>query len=445
MKRRHRRKVLTLILILVFPLVANGNVLLMGSNATGASGSATVITFRDDHIMLVNGDPFFPLGIWYGYEYRDGPWNCLNSYTLKPSQINSTFHGSKYFILGEYLFEKYYDDEQKYREYITGINNSQFLAWYSADEALWRWEHEHPAGWPQYQDIKNLYDKLKRDDPFHPVWFADSAADMTDNLSQYIAKRQRWMDTCDVIGCNIYPTWGPGSGDDQCKPGSPWCVIEKADEDPYLSAVADMGTIWLRDIGRNQKPVWMIAQAWGDVSEKEIRFQIWQCVIHGVTGIIFWWVHGTPQGFWDLNAEGAENAISEAMNLHDVLVARSYEAEVTSTPGVETLVKKVDEDYYIISVYRKTTSNVTAQFNVSALGIDNKTAVLVNENQTVEVLNGKFMLAYEPFDTHIILFTADKSEPTTSTPGFDSCIYLVALGIAGFVVMLIFKKRTSVK
>ena len=238
------------------------------------------VRFDRECRTLVDGKPFFPLGMYMGKVtpeelavYREGPFNCLMPYTEPPREMLDLCHEKKLMVI--------YPLKEVYRH--TNWAKSKKIAT-EADEVAYVTSHVnankgHPAilAWyindefgPDYADIlsrrRALFERL---DPQHPTW---TCLYQVNQLALY-------MDSLDCIGTDPYPV-GQGG----------------------LSLAAN----WTQLTRRNTfgvRPIWMIPQAFswawfrsGRASDRmpteaEMRTMSWQMVACGANGLIYYAFH----------------------------------------------------------------------------------------------------------------------------------------------------------
>ena len=226
---------------------------------------------------IVDGKPFFPLGIYIsevtdrGSQFSNlmtGPFNCIMPYVAPDgSQLDKCraagleviypIHTVWSFTAPVYRPKGVTTDEEAntYVEKVVGElkRHPSILAWYCNDER-------------PLERIKQLTARQKlieRIDPGHPTWTV---------LYQY-GEVRGYYDSFDVIGT-----------------------------DPYPVPQASIGNVamWTRttdDEVMGLKPMWQVPQAfaWEDYGKKGLRFptreemvnMTWQCVANGANGIVY--------------------------------------------------------------------------------------------------------------------------------------------------------------
>ena len=228
---------------------------------------------------IVNGEPFFPLGMYWGgittnkFEiYAKGPFNCLMPYaspTSKDLMDLCHAHGVKVIysvkdvFSGTHWAPKGVNTEADEVAYITARvkkfkDHPALLAWYLNDEL--------PLSMlPRLSARRDLMERL---DPGHPGWVV---------LYQY-SQIADYMPSFDVIGTDPYPIPRPAAL------ASTW------------TRATYKGTMGL-------KPLWQVPQAfdWAAYkktaeekkkcrapTEAELRSMCWQCIACGANGLVMY-------------------------------------------------------------------------------------------------------------------------------------------------------------
>ena len=228
---------------------------------------------------IVNGEPFFPLGMYWGgittnkFEvYAKGPFNCLMPYaspTSKDLMDLCHAHGVKVIYSVKDIFSgthwapKGVNTEADEVAYITARvskfkDHPALLAWYLNDEL--------PLSMlPRLSARRDLMERL---DPGHPGWVV---------LYQY-TQIADYMPSFDVIGTDPYPI-------------------------PRAAAMASTWTRATRKGTMGLKPLWQVPQAfdWAAYkktpeekkknrapTEAELRSMCWQCIACGANGLVMY-------------------------------------------------------------------------------------------------------------------------------------------------------------
>lgn len=262
-----------------------------------ASAPAYKVSFDGRNRCLVNGQPFFPLGMyWWKVDrklvelYAKGPFNCLMPYCSPTGEDLDicTSNGLKviYSVKDFYAnfrnadVEDVEDERRLIRERAEAHkNHPALLAWYTCDE----------MGMLSRPSIEAHRKWLEAWDPDHPTWIVQE--DAVDGFQQ----------CSDVMGT-----------------------------DPYPVSIRPLGTVLettRRTVGAvfGEKPVWMVPQAfnwkwypgaWANPSNRfptvaEMKSMAWQAIAGGANGLVFYEFRPKPpapdslERTWPLVCEAA--------------------------------------------------------------------------------------------------------------------------------------------
>ena len=227
---------------------------------------------------IVDGKPFFPLGMYTGNanrraEYVKGPFNCVMPYQA-PDAVGMDFYWTNgvmviYSVKDVYAGAKHtpksVTSEDAADSYVQAKvdafkNHPGLLAWYVNDELV-------GDGWLGM--LTRRRDFLERTDPDHPTWAVIYQLQFLREITP----------TFDVIGTDPYPV-----------------------PDKSLSMVTD----WTRKTDSAYfgfRPMWQVPQAfdWGGYRAEhpgspqnrmptvdEMRSMSWQCVASGANGLVYY-------------------------------------------------------------------------------------------------------------------------------------------------------------
>ena len=232
------------------------------------------VSFDNFNRTLVNGEPFFPLGMYWANPiteedmsiYANGPFNALMPYhphTDKSMEICKK-HGMMTCSVVRRGTPRY--PPEKVLEYINLYKNSPcLLAWYINDEA--------PL--TRLDELTSFRKFLAELDPHHPTWAVEDKCSLI----------RAFMPSFDVIGTDPYPI-----------PMRP------------LSMAGD----WTRETREGSygiRPIWQVPQtfdwaAYRKMPENkaraptaaEISTMTWLCIAEGANGIFFYSFHDLKKG-----------------------------------------------------------------------------------------------------------------------------------------------------
>ena len=250
----------------------------------------------DEHRRaIVDGEPFFPLGMFAGgagrrADYVKGPFNCVMPYDA-PDRDGMDFYWTNG-VRVIYSVKDVYAGTTKAPASVTDEASADafvqakvdafkdhpgLLAWYVNDELV-------GDGW--FGPLTRRREFLERADPDHPTWAVVYQLQFLRELTP----------TFDVIGTDPYPV-----------------------PDKPLS----MATDWTRKTDRayfGKRPVWQVPQAfdWGSYRPEwpgapenrmptvdEMRSMSWQCIAEGANGLIYYSFAALQKGTHGMKFEDA--------------------------------------------------------------------------------------------------------------------------------------------
>ena len=236
-------------------------------------------TIDEHRRLLVQGKPFFPLGMYFSSiraddlkTYADSKFNCLMAYgSPRREQMDlAEQHGIKViYSIKDWYYGSHYcpkdirsveDEEPKIRERIRAFrDHPALLAWYLNDEL--------PQSFlPQLKAHQRF---VEEEDPDHPTWVV---------LYQY-REVGDYVESFDVIGTDPYPIGRAPASD-----------------------AADWTAETRRQV-RGARPLWQVPQVfnWANYRKdspqsdqlrtptfEEMRSMAWQCITEGATGLVFY-------------------------------------------------------------------------------------------------------------------------------------------------------------
>ena len=304
------------------------------------------VAFDRRHRTIVDGEPFFPLGMyWTGvFEdelvvFADSAFNCLMPYGMptEPQMDLAHKHGLKiiYSVKDCYANTRWcpegIESEADERPFIQARverfrNHPALLAWYINDEL--------PLGMlPRLTAHRDWLEEL---DPDHPTW-----------VVLYQVDRVRdYLPTFDVIGTDPYP---------------------------INRRTPSMAGEWTRETRRavySSRPMWQVPQAHNlgiyTKSEEdkgkcrpptlnEMRSMVWQCIAEGANGIVIY-------SWFDLRRDPAEpfeqrwadvKAVADEVGklIPMILSVEPVpDIRIEDTPGLSSMLKYHDGATYLVAV-----------------------------------------------------------------------------------------------
>ena len=351
------------------------------------------ITFREDHIALVEGKPWFPIGVCsmpvldpVAERLAQSGFNLIvtGGFTQEPKEkVQEILERAK--TLGLRLVEwnnghvyGKISPEERRRLCATSVErvagHPTFLGW-MCDEALWN-------GVP-LSDMEDGYLAARAASPTLVFWANQAPRNTIADLARYT----HW---CDVTGMDIYPVEGAEHSDLPNK---------------TLSVVGDEMEKQAKTVS-GRKPVWAVLQGFGwsawEKDEKlhkraptweETRFMAYDAILHGATGVIYWGASYEKQDapIWD----HLRRIARELADLTPALVSEER-VKVGAQAPVIAQARRANGKVWVIAV-NESAEPVKAQLT----GLPNGTLQRVGEEGTVEVVGGKLVEDSAGYGVHV--------------------------------------------
>jgi hypothetical protein len=272
--------------------------------------------------------------------------------------------------------------------------------WKGADEPEW--------GKLAVPPLVRAREIIRELDTNHPVAVTHAPRGTVSTLRPYNA-------SADITGADIYPIGYP--------PGAHSLGTNK-----QISMVGDY-TRTMMEVADGRMPVWMILQiCWSGVIKPgktlrfptfaEERFMVYQAIINGARGLIFFGGHiekgMTPEDrklgwnwrFWNRVLRPVIEEIGTKSPLYAALVAPETKLRVKVTPeiaGLEFCVRETETDIFVLACKRE---GDTKQFRFSGLPLaQSEGDVLFESPRTVTLKEGSWTDWFAPFDVHVYRFS----------------------------------------
>jgi hypothetical protein len=365
------------------------------------SAAAGKVYIDDNNATIVDGKPFFPLGLYAGQgpasdeaiseldDIADSPFNVIMNYGINSGSIKQIrsyldavnerglkiIYSIKDFYRGTKYFPRkvgpYKGEEEMTRGVIREFrDHPAILAWYLNDELP---RSYIPRLTERYRLVKQL-------DPNHPTWIV---LYQVDELKFY-------LNTADVIGTDPYPI--------------PRRPISMASE-------------WTQKTRKNSGPrraVWMVPQAhnlgiysdndteYTSPTFEEMRCMAYQCLVNGVNGLVFYSffdLKRDPLGFDKRWAE-VKKLGAEIRSLMPVLLSTEEPPGVQLAKGsryIHFSAKRHDGKLYILAV-NVSREEQDAEFIISA---EAEEAKVLFEERSVPVEKYRLVDKFQPIAVHI--------------------------------------------
>lgn len=300
-----------------------------------------------------------------------------------------------------------HQDEQRIRETVIRFRDDpSLLFWETVDEPTFEWKKPGPR--VPASHVIAAYRLIKSLDPKRPVFLNHSPTHLVTTLREYNAG-------ADIISTDIYPViprgirelyglWPDGLHGDLLN--------------SYISQVGQYADK-MRQVAGPSRAVFMVLQAfaWENLREKdrdpamvryperrELSFMVWQSIVHGVNGLLFWGLGYTPPDapLWpdlksvsrQLHFLGDELAappvsLDLALEYHDTGHSLDRGIEWIAKPGREaTLLVAVNADRNPVEV----TFSGLAGF---------RACQALFETPPASLRGGRFRARFKPFEAHL--------------------------------------------
>ncbi len=362
------------------------------------------IRLRDDGMTLIDGKPFFPIGIYAVQKSKVNNYNFDNAFKeLKDTGFN-TAH--TYMKERNNDFKEFYSIAERYGMKVfvmpsTGHNSTDIdtiiqdvaneedqpalLAWYLADDT---------AGHITAKDLKRVHEAMKGIDPYRLT----SQADAVGAGNRY----KGYGNSTDIFLPELYP-------------------IRKKDNNEVAEIIRDMQYVReeLESVD-SPKGIWAIVQdfkGWGwerYPTNDELRAMTYLSIIHGATGITYYTYGGWGNNFgapFDKDVwSNLKKVVGELSSLHDVLAERNTTEKCTSFiikgtekdglgyPAINTLLKVHDGKHYLFAA-NSAQHEIRCQFKPATGNISEVSVML--EGRTLPVKDGVFVDDFGAYDVHV--------------------------------------------
>ena len=253
------------------------------------------VMFDPQKRTLVNGMPFFPLGIYVSSfdtnaicRIVESPFNCIMPY-VAPDKAGLDFCQAKglkmFYICRDYPDRQDEDAEVALKEEKARLASCVEMVKHHPAVLAWYINDERPLS--MHDRLITRYRALREMDSDHPVW----------SVLYQVTELRGYVDTSDVLGSDPYPVPGP---------------LGMAAEWTRLTREASFGA----------QPVWQVPQAfdWSLFRAStpsnevacgnnrmptfdEMRSMAWQCIAEGANGLVFFSYTALEKMNWRMSYE----------------------------------------------------------------------------------------------------------------------------------------------
>lgn len=326
-----------------------------------APSSHEVKLDRFRRITLINGKPFFPLGIfWEGSTTPEvieflakGNVNTVHLIASPTEELLET--GRKHGVMFQFQLDVHARKGKSQETISNWKHHPAILSWYTYDEAFTtEWGRKNLK-----EIVKTIADSQELD-PYHPVVMLENIYGMN-----YLI--EKGMDFPGKIPILDYYAYPPSSNVQS------W--------DNYSKAILGFGEA-------DGRPAWAVPFMSGygfhasrDMSPAELEYQVYICAINGIRGILFWASYPKAPGTF----AKLSSLFGEIRQLVEPLISlEQVPAIQCNSEKVRFTVKKHNGFLYLITV-NESKEALQARFDLSELtGV--KTAEVLFENRSVPVV-----------------------------------------------------------
>jgi len=382
--------------------------------------AGTVVVIDQDNNFILNGRPFFPLGMNPGPEptllWRDDTSGFAELARGGINFFRTCHHSSTWTAADEAEFVAQMDQAEIYglygyvslrdltvplptypnreidlRRVISTYKNRAVLFWKSADEPCW--------GGVSIPGLVTGYQIIKELDPDHPVLMNHAPRNTIEELRAYCV-------ACDATGADIYPVSVP-MGKNSHLPNK------------EISVVGDY-TKRMIEVVYGQKPIVMVLQiTWSGVLPPnnvlvrptfyQQRYMTYQAIICGAKGLAWFGsnlalsAEDAPYGwnwtYWVDVMKPLLEEIKAGSELNRVITAPSHDLMlgVAGAGDVEYLARELDGRVYLLASKRESPTATVTFANLPASG----KAEALFENRTIDIVNGTLTDSFAPNAVHV--------------------------------------------
>ena len=367
------------------------------------------ITFRADRVMLIDGEPFFPLGVWTIHGNKTNLEKAkiaaetgFNTARSTQGQIDDFAENGLMVLLPVPENLPNFKDaaqfnrwDQKFRKTMHKYQtHPSLLGYFNTDEPAWRGVSS--------EKLLEAYKYICTVDPFRPVVLNEAPRGNIPDLRHY-------ADAGDVYGVDIYPVPEP----------NPHSGLT----DKNMTSVGKYVDL-CRQVVYDRKPIWMTLQAfaWGNISiqpnqqlifptEQQNRFMAYNAIVHGATGLFWYGINEGKCENWDF-VRKLGKTVHELRKMSAILVAETIQPAglKSSSPEVKILHKRLNGIDWYIAINE---SNKELAVDFCQAGTE--TINVFFENRKIIPAAGVFRDTLKGYDIHVYS-SANNLPPPLKTP-----------------------------
>lgn len=371
---------------------------------------------QQDNMPIINGKRTFIIGS-YHLPKTSNPFKTLaqNGYNyVKVATDSSELDKANANNLKAWIYTSIFakEDSKKAEEKIIELvnkfkNHPALLYWELEDEPAFTWNSKEARVSPE--QMQTAYDIIHKTDAKHDIITNHGPVNLIGTLKKYNSSTE-------VVAVDVYPVIPKG-----IKPS--YALFDDGLQgdllNPYLSQVGEY-VDKMKTVVDNSKPVFAVLQgfSWEMLKPKnerdssmilyptyeESRFMAYNAIVHGANGILIWGTNYTPQP--SLFIKDLYKVTRELGEMQEILASNStqnnieieyHELGFSVDSGVEFVTKEVNGSTYLISINSDKNSVKVTFSGLNAF----KSAVILKENKTIEIIDGKLTKKYAPFGVSI--------------------------------------------
>ena len=371
-----------------------------------------VVTLREDGFVLVDGTPFFPIGIYAVckrefngndldkavFDLKEAGFNMIHTYgSRRDSNFKELVAAAEKYGMKMFVASRHGANSLNEEDYLKDVANEYrspaAFAWYLADDT---------SGYVRPEKLRKLHSVIRELDPYHITVQADGVG--TPENSHY----RDYVHSTDGYLPEIYPV----------RKNLP-------NEKSVPKVIQDMKVIQadIAAAGRPVKTIWPIIQyfdGWGSWDRfptfAQLRAMSYLAIIHGGHGIT-WYTYGgfnnnhgithTPEIWNNMKTVATElNALSEVFltpsNGKSIVpqIKGRVKTDALGFDAISVLYKELGKRSFLICA-NSSEATLTVRFNTSEAGISPDVAKVWFEERTIKLDRGLFEDTFGPNAVHV--------------------------------------------
>jgi len=376
---------------------------------------------RVNEVVLVDGKPFFPFGLYMTTlvglkELPDAGFNCAVGWEYNLEEVSSEFldiaHEAGLKVIetptrfsrpglryADPKFRERFENfiAEKLPRIVKAVRaHPALLVYYGPDEPDLADSYFRTKGRSMHEMCSDYFRVLRREDPYHPLY---------DLFSGRVPDDAQWWETFDFAGVDIY--WRPGA-DDGIRSTPLWMVE---------------GTIQACGVGKAHRvPVWIVPNAERfsatvrPMTPPEQRCQTYLALIYGAKGLLYFVGPIQHQATWEVFKELS----AEVKAITPALLTRTSPQHVTvepetardpfGFPPVHALLKRRPGGGEVLLVANSQPRPVRAEFALPFFG-KSFTVRRMFKGGDCKVSDGTFADEIEGYGTRVYAITGSAWEP----------------------------------